>query len=60
MWWLLLTGLMLVVLADWFADRWEQPRWRAAMIWTIVMGIVLVIAVMLTEHFGWGIKPIRL
>jgi hypothetical protein len=59
-WWLLLTGLMLVVLADWFADKWEQPRSRAAMIWTIVMSIVLVIVVVLTEHFGWGIKPIRL
>ena len=59
-WWLMLTGLMLLVLADWFADKWEQRLWRAAIIWTIVMAIVLVIVVVLTEHFGWGIKPIRL
>jgi hypothetical protein len=59
-WWLMLTGLMLLVLADWFADRWEQRPWRAAIIWTIVMGIVLVVVVVLTDHFGSGIKPIRL
>ena len=59
-WWLMLTGLMLFVLADWFADKWEQRPWRAAIIWTIVMSIVLVVVATLTEHFGWGIKPIRL
>ena len=58
-WWLMLTGLMLFVLADWFVAKWEQPRWRAAILWTIGMGILLVVVVALTEHFGWGIKPIR-
>jgi hypothetical protein len=58
-WWLMLTGLMLFVLADWFVEKWEQPRWRAAIVWTIGMSVALVVAVALTEHFGWGIKPIR-
>jgi len=59
-WWLLLSGLMLLVLADWFMDKWQRPPWRAAILWTIGMGIVLVVVVALTEHFGWGIKPIKL
>jgi len=57
-WWLLLSGLMLLVLVDWFMDKWEQRPWRAAILWTIGMSIVLVVVVALTEHFGWGIKPI--
>jgi hypothetical protein len=48
------------VLVDWFANRWEQRPWRAAIIWTIVMSVVLVSVVVLTDHFGWGVKPIRL
>jgi len=58
-WWLMLTGLMLFVLADWFVAKWEQPRLRAAILWTIGMSMLLVVVVVLTEHFGWGIKPIR-
>jgi hypothetical protein len=58
-WWLLLSGLMLLVLVDWFTDKWAQPPWRAAILWTISMGIVLVVVMALTEHFDWGIKPIR-
>jgi hypothetical protein len=58
-WWLLLSGLMLLVMADWFVDKWQQPPWRAAILWTVGMGIVLVVVVAITEHFGWGIKPIR-
>jgi hypothetical protein len=50
---------MLVVLADWFADKWRQRPWRAAIIWTIIMSIVLVVVVVLTDHFGWGIEPTR-
>jgi hypothetical protein len=59
-WWLMLGGLMLFVLADWFQDKWEQRPWRAAIIWTSVMSIVLVAMVGLTEHFGLGIRPIGL
>jgi len=59
-WWLMLTGLMLFVLADWVADKWEQRPWRAAIVWTIVMSVVLVAVVALTEHFGWGSRPINL
>jgi hypothetical protein len=59
-WWLMLSGLMLLVLADWFMDKWAQRRWRAAILWTIGMGIVLVVVVALTAHFGWGIPPIKL
>jgi hypothetical protein len=59
LWWLMLSGLMLVVLADWFADKWRQRPWRAAIIWTIIMSIVLVVVVVLTDHFGWGIEPTR-
>jgi hypothetical protein len=59
-WWLMLTGLMLFVLADWFVDKWGQRPWRAAIIWTIVMCMVLVVVVALTEHFGWAIRPINL
>jgi len=55
----MLTGLMLFVLADWFVAKWEQPRLRAAILWTIGMSMLLVVVVVLTEHFGWGIKPIR-
>jgi hypothetical protein len=58
-WWLMLSGLMLLVLADWFMDKLAQPPWRAAILWTVGMGIVLVVVVALTEHFGWGIKPVR-
>jgi hypothetical protein len=58
-WWLLLSGLMLLVLVDWFTDKWAQPPWRAAILWTVGMGIVLVVVVALTEHFGWGITPVR-
>jgi hypothetical protein len=56
-WWLLLSGLMLLVLADWFTDKWAQRPWRAAILWTISMTIVLVVVVALTEHFDWGISP---
>src|SRR5215218_1115392 len=58
-WWLMLSGLMLLVLADWFADKWQQPPWRAAILWTVAMGIVLVVVAALTDHFGWAITPIR-
>jgi hypothetical protein len=58
-WWLMLSGLMLLVLADWFTDTWAQRPRRAAILWTIGMSIVLVVVVALTEHFGWGIKPIK-
>ena len=30
-----------------------------AMLWTIVMSIVLVVVLALTEHLGWGMKPVR-
>jgi hypothetical protein len=29
------------------------------MLWTIAVIVVLAVAVMLTEHFGWGMKPIK-
>jgi hypothetical protein len=29
-----------------------------AILWTIVMVVVLALVVALTEHFGWGMKPI--
>jgi hypothetical protein len=38
----------------------NDARGRAAILWTIGMSIVLVGGVALTEHFGWGIKPIML
>jgi hypothetical protein len=60
LWWLMLSGLMLFVLADWLVDRWEQRPWRAAIVWTIVMSIVLVVMVALTDHFGWGVRPTNL
>jgi hypothetical protein len=59
-WWLMLTGLVLFVAADWFADKWQQRPWRAAFIWTVAMSIVLVVAVTLTEHFGRGTGPMSL
>jgi hypothetical protein len=59
-WWLMLGGLMLLVLADWLIDRWQQRPWRAAILWTILTGAVLVVVVALTEHFGWGIRPVKL
>jgi hypothetical protein len=57
-WWFMLSGLMLLVFADWFTGKWEQRPWRAAILWTVGMGIVLVVVVALTEHFGWGIDPV--
>ena len=51
---------MLFVLADWFVERWKQPPWRRAILWTIAMSIVFVAVVALTEHFGWGLKPVKL
>jgi uncharacterized membrane protein YcjF (UPF0283 family) len=59
-WWLMLSGLMFLVLVDWFMDKWEQRAWRAAILWTMVMIIVLAAVVSLTDHFGWGVRPIKL
>jgi hypothetical protein len=59
-WWLLLSGLMMLVLVDWFMDTWQQRPWRAAILWAIGMGIAAVVVVALTEHLGWGMKPIRI
>jgi hypothetical protein len=59
-WWLLLSGLMMLVLVDWFMDKWRQRPWRAAILWTVGMSIVLVVVVALTEHLGWGVKPITI
>jgi uncharacterized membrane protein YcjF (UPF0283 family) len=58
-WWLMLSGLAMIVLLDWLMEKWQQRPWRAAMLWTIGMIIVLVIVVQLTVHFGWGMKPIN-
>jgi uncharacterized membrane protein YcjF (UPF0283 family) len=55
----MLSGLMIIVLVDWFMDKWEQSSWRAAMLWTLAMIIVLVVVLALTEHFGWAMKPVR-
>ena len=55
----MLSALMTLVLVDWFIDKWERRAWRAAILWTIAMTITLAVVVTLTEHFGWGIKPIR-
>ena len=57
-WWLMLSGLMMLVLVDWLMGKWEQRPWRTAMLWTIVMIIVLAVVLSLTEHFGWGMKPV--
>jgi hypothetical protein len=54
-WWLMLSGLVMLVLVDWIMDKWEQRPWRAAILWTILMLIVLVVVVVLTEHLGWSI-----
>src|SRR6266702_1019979 len=45
--------------ADWVRNKWEQRPWRAAMLWTIAMVVVLVVVVALTVHFGWGMKPVK-
>jgi hypothetical protein len=58
-WWLMLSGLMMLVLTDWFMDKWAQPLWRATILWTVGMSILLVVVVALTEDLGWGIRPIR-
>jgi hypothetical protein len=55
-WWLMLSGLMMLVLVDWFMDRWVQRPWRAAILWTALMLTVLVVVVVLTEHLGWSIS----
>jgi hypothetical protein len=57
--WLALGLLMTMVLADWFMDKWEQRPWRAAILWTVGVGVVLVVVVALTEHFAWGLTPIK-
>jgi hypothetical protein len=58
-WWRGFGIALLLVLVDWFMDKWEQRRWRAAILWTLGMSVLLVAVVTLTEHFGWGIGPIR-
>ena len=58
-WWLMLSGLMMLVLIDWFMDKWAQPLWRTTILWTVGMSILLVVVVALTEHLGWGIRPTR-
>jgi hypothetical protein len=58
-WWLMLSGLAMIVLVDWFMTKWAQRPWRAATLWTIAMSIALAVVVALTVHFGWGIKPVK-
>jgi hypothetical protein len=53
-WWLMLSGLAMIAFVHWFMDRWEQRPWRAAILWTTVMIVVLVVVVALTVHFGWA------
>ena len=59
-WWLMLSGLLLLVLADWFTDKWVQPP-------PVARSDPLDDR---NEHhagagrgpdraFGWDIKPIR-
>jgi hypothetical protein len=57
--WLALGVLMMMVLFDWIMTKWKQRPWRAAMLWTLAMVVVLAVVVALTEHFGWGIKAIK-
>jgi hypothetical protein len=59
-WWLMLSGLAMIVLVDWFRSKWEQRPWRVAMLWTITMIVVLAVVVALTVHFDWGMKPVKL
>jgi hypothetical protein len=59
-WWLMLSGLAMIVLVDWFTSRWERPAWRVAMLWTLTMAVALVVVVTLTVHFGWGMRPVGL
>jgi hypothetical protein len=40
-------------------EKWQQRPWRAAMLWTIVMIILLVDVLALTVHFGWGMNPLK-
>jgi hypothetical protein len=35
-WWVMLSGLLLLVLADWFTDKWLQPPWRAAILLPVI------------------------
>jgi len=58
-WWLMLSGLAMILLVDWCVRKWEQRPWRVAMLWTIAMIIVLAVVVALTEHFGWRMRPVR-
>jgi hypothetical protein len=55
----MLGVLMMIVLLDWFMEKWQQRPWRAAMLWTIVMIILLVDVLALTVHFGWGMNPLK-
>ena len=57
--WLAFGLVAMIALADWFWEKWEQRLWRAAMLWTLAMVIVLVVVVELTMHFGWEMKPIK-
>jgi xanthine/uracil/vitamin C permease (AzgA family) len=59
-WWLMLSGLMMLVLLDWIMDKWQQRPWRAAILWTIAMTTVLAVVLTLTVHFGWGLKPVKI
>jgi hypothetical protein len=55
----MLGGLAMLVLVDWFMDKWERRPWREAIPWTVGMSVVLVVAVALTERSGWGIRPFK-
>jgi uncharacterized membrane protein YcjF (UPF0283 family) len=59
-WWLMLSGLAMIALVHWFMERWQRRPWRVAVLWTIAMIVVLAAVAALTEHFGWGLRPIRL
>jgi hypothetical protein len=58
-WWGTFGPLMMMVFADWFREKWEQRPWRAAILWTVAMIIVLAVVVTLTVDFGWGMKPVN-
>lgn len=58
-WWLMLSGLAMIVFVDWWMSNWEQRPRRVAMLWTIMMIVVLAAVVALTVHFGWGMKLVK-
>jgi hypothetical protein len=39
--------------ADWFRNELEERP-----LWWLLLGVLMMLVLALTEHFGWGTRPV--